>query len=493
MNKDKFSTKEAINQSIVGFNNGRSPNTGMQVVRFCDVTLRDGQQQLTNEVTTGQRIEVFDAIVDTGVDRIEIGHLGNKTSDQVLAKELVGHIARKEREDSRYENVKIQVLFGSQADLITEGAGVLKQAYMENYGDNWQQIMNDKVVVHVYDRLDTALTSASSEPYDQEESAYRVFMASQKALEAGFTNFSVSGEATTAVTPEQAIEYYRFITANLLNSGAQSVNINLANTYGFSAGYLWNTATLDIFNRAVKYGFNDQVTTSIHTHNDVNSATEFSLSAITAGFDRVEGTHIGMGERSGNVASVDVMARLIEKSRDTEILTNTQESPIAKLLANFVTSQVVMVDQSIVDNIANWYKSGEKIAEIFGEHAYYRWKRTSLGSPYAHDNGSGPHDQIMAASVTSPVEHRADSSYEWNLMVNNIMGRPDTEDMAIGEPKAVDRVTVGNYAGGGKTKAIKEGTLIRAKDGEIEQARMEFTKQKMAIISKLLGGVTIYS
>ena len=493
MNKDKYSTKEAINQSIVNYNNGRSPINGTQIIRFCDVTLRDGQQQLTNVVTTGQRVEVFDAIVDTGVDRIEIGHLGNKTSDQVLAKELVGHIAKKEKEDSRFESIKIQVLFGSQEDLIAEGAEVLKRAYMENYGDKWQQIMNDKVVVHVYDRLDPALTSASSEPYDQEESANRVFLAANKALEAGFSNFSVSGEAATAVNPEEAINYYRFITTNILNNGAQSVNINLANTYGFSSGYLWNTATLDIFNRAVKYGYDGKVTTSIHTHNDVNSATEFSLSAITAGFDRVEGTHIGMGERSGNVASVDVMSRLIEKARDSEILSNTQESPIAKLLANFVTSQVVMVDQSIVDNIGNWYKTGEKIAEIFGDHADYRWKRTSLGSPYAHDNGSGPHDQIMAASVTSPVKHRADSSYEWNLAVNNIMGRPDTEDMAIGEPTAVDSVTVGNYAGGGKTKAIKEGTLIRASEDQIQQARMEFTKQKMAIISRLLGGVTIYS
>lgn len=487
-----YNTKDVINQSVADYHKEPLVVDG-QIIKFCDVTLRDGQQQRTDDVSVEQRVEVFDAIVSTGVDRIEIGHLGNKESDQVLAKKLITHLANMETQDSRYEGLKLQVLFGSQEELIKQGASVLKQAFYDNYPDNWQSVMNNKIIVHVYDRLDPALTSASSQPYNQSQSASRVVVASAQAIEQGFKNFSISGEAATAVTPEEAIKYYRHILTELFMLGAEKVNVNLANTYGFSENYFWNTATMDIFNRAVKYGFEGRVSTSIHTHNDVNSSADYSIAAIVAGFDRVEGTHIGMGERSGNVATVDVMSRLLEQARHMEQSADMPKSKVAKLMANFVTSSVVVVDQAIVDNLDNWHSSGEKIAKIFGKHAVYRWHRTPLGSPYTHDNGSGPHDQVMAASVTDPVNYRADKSYEWNLMINNIMGRPSTEDMIVGEPSAVDEVTVGNYAGGGKTHAIKEGKLTRASLIEVEQAKYEFGKQKASIISKLIEGVVIYS
>lgn len=487
-----YKTNDAINQAVVDYHVGR-PAVDGQIIKFCDVTLRDGQQQRTDEVSVEQRIEVFDAIVSTGVDRVEIGHLGNKEADQVLAKKLITHLANRETQDFRYQDVRLQVLFGSQEELIQQGVTVLKQAFYENYPDNWQSVMNNKIVVHVYDRIDPALTSASSEPYSQFQSANRVVAASTQALGQGLKNFSISGEAATAVTPEEAIKYYRHILTELFRLGAENVNVNLANTYGFSENYYWNTATMDIFNRAVKYGFEGRVSTSIHTHNDVNSSADYSIAAIVAGFDRVEGTHIGMGERSGNVATVDVVSRLLEQARHMEQSTDMHKSELAKLMASFVTSNVVAVDQAIVDNLDNWHSSGEKIAKIFGKHAIYRWHRTPLGSPYTHDNGSGPHDQIMAASVTDPVNHRADKSYEWNLMINNIMGRPSTEDMIVGEPSAVDEVTVGNYAGGSKTLAIKRGKLKRASLSNVEQAKYEFGKQKASIVSKLIEGVVIYS
>src|SRR4051812_34498938 len=67
---------EAVNEQLTITE--RAPS----LVQFTDVTLRDGQQQQTNEVTLEERVEVFDNIVSTGVDRIEIGHLGNAQGDQ---------------------------------------------------------------------------------------------------------------------------------------------------------------------------------------------------------------------------------------------------------------------------------------------------------------------------------------------------------------------------------------------------------------------------
>ncbi|MEX2014817.1 MAG: hypothetical protein WD885_02685, partial [Candidatus Saccharimonadales bacterium] len=424
-------------------------------LRITDVTLRDGQQQQMDPVTKEQRIEVFDTIVSTGVDRIEIGHLGNPNSDQELAAALVGHIAEKEVEDKLYRDVKLQVLFGSQEKLIQEGSSVLQKAFKEHYPDNWQGEMSRRVVVHVYDRVDPALVDTASQPYDNEESARRICVAASHAIDAGFSQFSVSGEATTAIDPDSSVQFYRSTTEQLMEMGAQNVNINLPNTYGYSANHDWNLATLASFNAAVKHGFGDKVTTSIHPHNDVDNAVGFTVAAIAAGFDRVEGTHIGVGERTGNVATVDVLARMLEAARH-QVLSKEREQRISHLAHNagkLTLQRTVNVDERIVSRLGNWHGAGEKIAEIFGPHAMYRWRRTAVGNIYAHDNGSGPHDQAMAASVKDPIRNPGDSHYEWALLSHSILGRPGTEDIAVGDLKAVDKITVANHAAGGNSWA----------------------------------------
>ncbi len=480
----------AIDEQLV------TPDASVSNLYFTDVTLRDGQQQQTNEVTEAQRIEVFDNIVSTGVDRIEIGHLGNKNGDQQLAAALVRHIAEKEATDELYAKVKIQVLFGSQEKEIQEGSQILQDAFRENYPETWEEEIAQRVVVHVYDRVDSALLGTASEPYSIKDSAFRVSVAAAHTLAAGFKNFSISGEATTAVTPEESIQFYRTITTRLLENGAETVNINLPNTYGYSANHDWNTATMAAFDAAVKYGFEDRVSTSIHTHNDVDNAIGFSMNAVVAGIDRVEGTLIGVGERTGNAANIDVMARVLEQARHQLIREEREDarfSGIAEHAGAIMLQRTVAVGPDIAANLKNWYPVGQKLAEIFGPHAEYRWHRTAVGNPYAHDNGSGPHDQAMAAAILDPIKHPGDSHYEWALLINNALGRPDTQAIAIGDPEAVDQITVGNYAGGGKTLAIKQGTLKRAAPEHVKTAKLEFEFRKGQLLGAIQKGVELIS
>jgi isopropylmalate/homocitrate/citramalate synthase len=460
-----------------------------------DVTLRDGQQQQMNEVTVQDRIEVFDEIVSTGVDRIEIGHLGNKNGDQELAAALVGHIAEREQTDELYRDVKLQVLFGSQEDLIQDGAAVLQEAFKEHYPDSWQEEMARRVVVHVYDRVDPALVATASEPYDNEESAKRVCTAAAHAQNAGFKHFSISGEATTAIDPDSAAQFYRTTVEQLVENGAETVNVNLPNTYGYSINSDWNTATMAAFNAAVKYGFDEKVTTSIHPHNDVDNAVSFTMAAIAAGFDRVEGTLIGVGERTGNVATIDVLARVFEHARHQKLQEQRAQrmSCFAQHAGKMTMQRTVKIDKRIIDRSEQWYPAAENIAEIFGPHARYRWHRTAVGNPYAHDNGSGPHDQALAKAVIDPLNHPADTNYEWALLTNGILGRPKTEDIAVGDPEAVKSVTVNNHAAGGKTWAIMHGELERPPAHVVEQAREEFRQRKQAVKDIATKGVVIVS
>jgi isopropylmalate/homocitrate/citramalate synthase len=474
-----------------------SPEIAVSEVRFTDVTLRDGQQQQMNEVTVEERIEVFEGIVRTGVDRIEIGHLGNANGDQQLAAALVAHIAEAEnRGDGTYDGIKLQVLFGTQEEGIEEGSGVLRDAFARHYPDTWEEEMAERVVVHVYDRVDPNLLNTASEPYTMQDSAFRIATGAAHAQSAGFKHFSISGEATTAIEPEAAIQFYRSVTGTLFDNGADSVNVNLPNTYGYSLNGEWNTGTLTAFNVAVKHGFDERVSTSMHSHNDVDNAVDVAIGALVAGFDRVEGTHIGVGERTGNTANVDVAARLLEFARHQIIRMerhDRERSRFTQYAGQNMLKRTVMVDSKIIDNFDNFYEVGESMAEIFGPHAAYRWHRTAVGNPYAHDNGSGPHDQVMAAAITDPVTHAGDRAYEWALLTHSALGRPETEAIAIGDPQAVDAITVGNFAGGRKTAAIKEGAIDRASAAQVSQAQAEFRARKQQLLDALRGGVEIVS
>jgi isopropylmalate/homocitrate/citramalate synthase len=482
----------------------RSQKGNAREIFFTDVTLRDGQQQRTNDVSLEQRLEIFNKIIGTGLDRIEIGHLGNSNGDQQLARLIVKSLAEKPHQN---KNLKIQVLFGSQQDIIQQGIEVLQQAYQESYGENWQTAMADQVVVHVYDRLDENLRNTSSVYYTAEESAQKVCEASSFAIKAGFKNFSISGEATSAVSLKQAIKYYKTINDYLFANGAVSVNNNFANTYGYSPNQNWDYSSLKAFNDAVKKGNASRVTTSIHAHNDTNGAIDFSIIALKAGFDRVESTHIGMGERVGNVATVDIMARLIEQAKfatDTEQQVDIANSSLSKqqiikhgknvltFMFNYKNKhRPVKLGKNIVDCLLKYYETGQYLSEVFGPHADYRFKRTIIGNDYIFDNGSGPHDQALASAVIDPVNNPPYKNYEWVISLAHMMGHPLAHKLAIGDPVAVDAVTVAGFTGGGKTKAIKQGALKRASAEQIALAEQNFDNYIKQIGQTMLKGFAI--
>lgn len=478
------------------------------LVDVTDVSLRDGLQQPTKETEVteytpeisaqiiAERTEIFDAIVSMGIKRIEIGHLGNEVIDQAFGTHLVGHIARMRQTDRRYEDLELQVLFGSQQKQMDSGSYVLVSAYLEHYPETWQAEMAKGVVFHVYDRVDEIVTAMASEPYTIEDSARRITEATAVAIGKGFTKFSISGELATGASPEEVTQFFRSINATMFDRGAEEINNNLANTYGYSSHERWNTATLMAFNAAVKYGFKTgSVTTSMHAHNDTVDAVSGTKRAYAAGFDRGEGTVFGTGERSGNTPNIDVIAGCAEAGRHADIAETRdyRQGRFVRGAGAVMVRRNVRLRQELVDSLHNWYPQSKKIARILGEHAMFRFHHTAVANPYAHYNGSGPHDQVMAEAVMDPVGRPGDASYAWALIVNNIMGRPNTKEVAIGDPEAVDSVTVGNHAGGRKTAMIKEGTLARPDAEVIKKASREFDERKARIMGRIATGVMIYA
>ena len=192
------------------------PEAPSALVDVTDVSLRDGLQQPTKETgiteynpeitaqIIAERAEIFGAIVDMGTKRIEIGHLGNEVIDQEFGKHLIGHIASMNQTDSRYEDMELQVLFGSQ-NGNRRWHRCLTAAYQEHYPDSWKEEMSSRWCTS-YDRADEAVTEmASSHTLERIRAAHH--RSRGIAIRQGFTNFSISGELAT-VSPFRVTQFF---------------------------------------------------------------------------------------------------------------------------------------------------------------------------------------------------------------------------------------------------------------------------------------------
>lgn len=426
-------------------------------IEFTSVMLRDGEQQAKREAVMpiADRLAVFDLEVGIGIRRIEIGHLANE-HDQELATAIIDHVGQKVAEgDDRYDEVELQVLFGSQEDLIDEGLKCL------------EGFDKDKVVVHVYDRVSSELRNLAERPYSAMQAADNVVNASKIAYQKGFRRFSVSGEG--AVNHMDSLEettlYYEKIVRMLDRMGANEVNANLANTFGLSNEGEWVEHGLSIFDKRVKsVAKNAIVTTSVHAHNDANTSTEFAMTCLEAGFDRVEGTTIGMGERAGNTALADVMVRLIEKARVTA---ETQDAMRVKgekdriwRIATQGFWNKRFVPKVISEALPGWYDACEETAETY--QTQNRFHKTSLGNPEAYAAGSGPHAHANQEFLKAPAEKPLWRNYGTFAVAHAMMGRPDAIKVIEVDPERIKKITLDTHAAGGSTHRVRADGIKQA-------------------------------
>lgn len=472
-------------------------DTAAYPIRFMDVTLRDGLQQ--DDIKKGEvgasgkpeglsveeRLGILDQLIDAGIEEIEVGHFGNP-EDRPFGRALVQHVnAKIASGDERYKRAKFQVLFGAQIEGIREGISVL------------EGLDKDQVIVHVYNRISPGLRDlASFQPNTAEKSAADLCAAVDIALQAGFFHYSVSGEGAVDHTqgPEVVADYHNTITRYLFEHGARTVNVNLANTFGSSAYGLWDQDGLRAFNQSVKAvatEFTDKtVTTSVHAHNDYGSAVDFSIQAIAAGFDKVEGAMIGMGERVGNTAIVDVLVRLAEMAMvDYEnIERHIIEGPVQEDIFSLRALKRSLfahrfVESHTVAAFENMYQAARSIGVISETE---RFGETSLGRERSYDAGSGPHCEANAKYVASPMRYRLLETYGRIASIHSMFGHPVANAIVAIDTDMMKAITVDNHAGGGNTRKVQEGRIRRASQDEVD-AHIAVVHGRQAIVRALIS------
>ncbi|ART78871.1 2-isopropylmalate synthase [Oceanisphaera avium] len=271
-----------------------------QAPRWCAVDLRDGNQALIKPMSVAQKQRLFDLLVKLGFKEIEIGFPAASQPDFDFCRKLI--------EENRIpHDVRIQVLTQARPELIARTFDALKGA--------------EQAIVHVYNSTSTV----------QREQVFGLDKAgicqiavngarwvkehAQQAPETQWT-FQYSPESFTGTELDFAVEVINSVNSVWRPDLGQAVIINLPATVEMS--------TPNVFADQIEWvcdhvANREHFSISVHTHNDRGCGVAAAELAILAGADRVEGTLMGNGERTGNMDLVTVAMNLYSQGIDPKL------------------------------------------------------------------------------------------------------------------------------------------------------------------------------
>lgn len=278
--------------------NRRWPNKVIEKApTWCAVDLRDGNQALVKPMNVAQKQRMFDLLVKLGFKEIEIGFPAASQPDFDFCRKLI--------EENRIpEDVKIQVLTQARPELIKRTYEALKGAR--------------RAIVHVYNSTSTVqreqvfgLDRAGIRDIAVNGAQVVKDLAAQHP-ETQWT-FQYSPESFTGTELDFAVEVLDAVSDVWRPDEGQSVIFNLPATVEMS--------TPNVFADQIEWVCDnirrrEHISISVHTHNDRGCGVAAAELAVLAGADRVEGTLMGNGERTGNMDLVTMAMNLYSQGID---------------------------------------------------------------------------------------------------------------------------------------------------------------------------------
>jgi 2-isopropylmalate synthase len=264
---------------------------------WCSVDLRDGNQALIEPMTAAQKSRLYDQLVKIGFKEIEVGFPSASSHDYEFVRDLI--------ENNRVpDDVTLQVLTQARPELIEKTFAALKGA--------------KRAVLHVYNSTSTVQREKVFK-LDREgitkiavEGAKLVKEYADKHPETEWV-FEYSPESFTGTELDYAIDVCNAVIEVWEPTPEHKVIMNLPATVEMS--------TPNIYADQIEYFCNridrrDSILVSTHTHNDRGCAVAAAELAVMAGADRVEGTLMGNGERTGNMDILTMAMNLYSQGVD---------------------------------------------------------------------------------------------------------------------------------------------------------------------------------
>ncbi len=330
-------------------------------IKIFDTTLRDGEQAPGCSMTLREKLRIAKALADLNVDIIEAGFPAASPGDFDAVKAIA--------DDNR--GPVICGLARCNPEDIEKVHAAVKGA------DNHR--------IHVF----VATSSIHRE--------YKLKMAKEEIIKSAVSAITMARELCEDVefSPEDAsrteLGYLAEVVSAAIEAGATTVNI--PDTVGYTV-----PAEFDSLFRYLHEHVEgiENITLSVHCHDDLGMAVANSLAAVHAGARQVECTINGIGERAGNCSLEEVVMALKTRSEfygmETGIDT-TRLYPTARLVSGITGMQI------------------PRNKAIVGENAF------------AHEAGIHQHGMLQHAStyeIMSPEEIGISKS---NLVLGKHSGR----------------------------------------------------------------------
>lgn len=282
---------------------------------WCSVDLRDGNQALMEPMNIEQKLIMFKLLVDIGFKEIEVGFPSASAPDFNFVRQLI-------EQSLIPDDVTIQVLVQARETLIARTFESLKGV--------------KKAIVHLYNSTSLVQREQVFKKSKQEikkiatQGAHWLNSYAAKQPKTQW-QFQYSPESFTGTEMSYAIEVIDAVTA-IWQTEAHAkqvlvtqlpVIINLPATVEMSTPNIYADQVETICEQIAR---RDRIIISLHTHNDRGCGVAAAELGVMAGADRIEGTLLGNGERTGNMDIVTMAMNLYSQGIDPKLnLSNTDK------------------------------------------------------------------------------------------------------------------------------------------------------------------------
>ena len=266
---------------------------------WCSVDLRDGNQALIEPMVVEEKMEFFNLLVKLGFKEIEVGFPAASQIEFDFLRQLV---ERKMIPD----DVTVQVLVQCREHLIERTFEALQGV--------------KRAIVHIYNSTSTLQRDVVF--HASKEEVKQIAMEGTKLVQKYAKDFpgeillEYSPESFTGTEVEYALEVCTAVQEVWQPTPEKKIIFNLPATVEMNTPNVY-ADQIEWMNRNFKD--RDSVILSIHPHNDRGTGVAIAELALLAGADRVEGTLLGNGERTGNVDILTLAYNMFSQGINPEL------------------------------------------------------------------------------------------------------------------------------------------------------------------------------
>ncbi|MCW8929497.1 MAG: 2-isopropylmalate synthase [Gammaproteobacteria bacterium] len=343
-----------------------------QAPKWCSVDLRDGNQALIEPMSVGQKMTMFKLLLSVGFKEIEVGFPSASQADYDFVRELIngGHIP---------DDVTIAILTPARESFIQRSFQALKGV--------------KKALVHLYN----STSKVQREQVFRQDKAgiTKIAVDAAKVIKQCADGnpetqwrFQYSPESFTGTELDYAVEICNAVNDIWQPSVENPVILNLPSTVEMSMPNVY-ADQIEWFSQHIAH--REAVIISVHAHNDRGCAIAAAEMACLAGAQRVEGTLLGNGERTGNMDIITMAMNLYSQGIDPQLdLSNIQKisrqiseliqmpvHPRHPYIGELVFTAFSGSHQDAINKCMKVYEEGDK-----WEVAYLPIDPTDLGRSY---------------------------------------------------------------------------------------------------------------